>query len=69
MIFAINNNFLKIFYNALLTGMPGLMNNPINKNILHAPFIVNAGSTYINYKLEDFQINKINDFLETKKMD
>ena len=67
MFFAINKNFLKIFYNALLTGMPGLMNNPINKNILHAPFIVNAGSTYINYKLEDFQINKINDFLETKK--
>ena len=58
-----NSKILKIFYNALLTGMPSVMNNPINKNILHAPFIVNSYSTYINYLLNDSQINIINDFL------
>lgn len=63
----INKNFLKFFYNALLTGMPSLMNNPFNKNILHAPFIVNEGSTYINYKLNNLQIDKINEFLKEKK--
>ena len=36
MFFGINSNqFLKFFYNALLTGMPSLTYNPINKNILH----------------------------------
>ena len=67
MFFAINKNFLKFFYNALLTGMPSLINNPINKNTLHAPFVVNEGSTYINYKLNNLQINTINEFLKEKK--
>jgi hypothetical protein len=67
MFFASNKSFLKFMYNALLTGMPSLMNNPINKNILHAPFLVNEGSTYINFKLNNLQINTINEFLETKK--
>ena len=52
MFFGINNaNFLKFFYNALLTGMPSLTYNPFNKNILHSPFNVNEYSTYINYRL------------------
>ncbi len=64
MFFGLNNkNFLKFFYNALLTGMPNLMNNPINKNILHTSFTIDETSTYINYKLDTNQINKINDFL------
>lgn len=67
MFFASNKSFLKFFYNALLTGMPSLMNNPINKNILHAPFVVNKGSTYINYKLDSEQLNAINEFLNIKK--
>ena len=62
----INSNFLKIFYNALLTGMPSLTYNPINRNILHAPFTVNQYSTYINYKLNQQQIYSINNFLEEK---
>ena len=62
----INNNFLKLFYSALLTGMPSLTYNPINKNILHAPFTVNEYSTYINYKLNDYQIDSINNYLKKK---
>lgn len=64
--FLSNTNFLKFFYNALLTGMPSLTYNPINKNILHAPFTVNEYSTYINYKLNDYQIEKIDNFLKEK---
>ena len=67
MFFGVNSNqFLKFIYNALLTGMPSLMNNPINKNILHAPFTVNKYSTYINYKLDEEKIIRINEFLENK---
>lgn len=68
MFFGINNKqLLKIFYNALLTGMPSLMNNPINKNILHSPFIVNKYSTYINFKLNNEEYKVINNFLDSKK--
>ena len=55
--------FLKFFYNALLTGMPSLTYNPFNKNTLHAPFVVNEYSTYINYKLDEPQKDYINNFL------
>ena len=50
----------------MLGGMPSLMSNPINKNILHAPFLVNSYSTYINYRLTNKQYNKINDYLIEK---
>ena len=62
----ITNKLLKVFYSALLTGMPSLTYNPINKNILHAPFTVNQYSTYINYKLNNDQIYKINNYLKDK---
>jgi len=60
----ISNKFLKFFYTTLLSGMPSLSVNPINKNILHAPFIVNPSSTYINYKLDENQYKKIDNFLK-----
>tara|TARA_Y100000816_G_scaffold285696_2_gene265699 strand:+ start:17 stop:802 length:786 start_codon:yes stop_codon:yes gene_type:complete len=67
MFFGINSNqFLKFFYNALLTGMPSLTYNPINKNILHSPFTLDKSSTYINYKLNDEQIYAIKNFLNEK---
>lgn len=62
----LKKKFLKFFYNALLTGMPTLTYNPYNKNILHAPFIVNECSTYINYKLNEDQIYAINNFMKIK---
>ena len=60
----ISNNFLKLFYNFMLSGMPIVLNNPINKNILHAPFLVDSYSTYINYRLNDEQYNTINNNLK-----
>ena len=60
----INNKILKIFYNALLAGLPSLTYNPYNKNILHAPFSVNEYSTYINYKLDNNQIDVIKKYLK-----
>jgi len=56
----ISNNFLKMFYNIMLSSMPLLLNNPINKNILYSPFIVEPYSTYVNYKLNEEQFNIIN---------
>ena len=66
MFLTINQKFLQFFYNALLTGMPSLTYNPINKNTLHAPFNVNEGSTYINYKLNTYQIKSIQNYLSEK---
>lgn len=59
----VSNNLLKLFYNFMLGGMPSLTANPINKNILYAPFLVNSYSTYINYKLNNNQYNKIKHLL------
>ena len=59
----INNNLLKLFYSALLTGLPSISYNPINKNTLHAPFIVNEGSTYVNYRIKSNEFNKINNYI------
>ena len=61
--------FLKLFYSALLTGMPSLTYNPFNKNTLHAPFVVNQYSTYINYKLDESQKEYINNFLDNNQVD
>lgn len=60
----VSNKFLKLFYNFMLSGMPIVLNNPINKNILHAPFSVESYSTYINYKLNQEEYNKINNYLK-----
>ena len=56
----INNNFLQIFYNFLLSGMPNLSYNPINQNILHAPLKVKEYSTYINFNLDNEQVVWLN---------
>ena len=60
----IPNNLLKMFYNFMLVGMPSLMSNPSNKNVLHAPFLVNSYSTYINYRLDNNQYTKIREYLK-----
>ena len=60
----ININILKTFYTSMLFGMPSLMNNPINKNILYTSFTVEPLSTYINFKLDKQQIHYIKDYLK-----
>ena len=65
----INKGVLKFVYSALLTGMPSLTYNPINKNILHAAFDVNQYSTYLNFRLNDNEINTITKFIEKNNDD
>ena len=55
--------FLKLVYRGLLTGMPMFTYNPITKNNLHSPFTVKPYSTYINYKLNNNQVNWLNDYI------
>ena len=57
----------KVSINSMLTGMPTVMNNPYNKNTLHAPFKVDRLSVYINYKLTTSQYESINRYLDDNK--
>lgn len=59
-----NLDFLRFIYNGLLMGMPSFTYNPINKNNLLAPMCVNKFSTYINFKLNDNQVNYMNDYID-----
>ena len=54
---------LQFFYNGLLTGMPSIVYNPFTRANIHVPFNIGPKSLYINYKLEPYQVAKINDFL------
>ena len=51
----------------MLSGMPNLISNPINKNPLSSAFIVSPYSTYINYKLDNHEYNIINSFMNNNK--
>lgn len=56
---------LRFFYNGLLTGMPSIVYNPYTKNNIHVPFTVAPKSLYVNYKLNDYQVETIQSHLET----
>ena len=58
-----NVNILKIFYKAMLTGIPALIANPYNNNRLITPCTIKAGSTYINYRLNEDQKNTIQSYI------
>jgi len=55
--------FLKLVYNSLLTGMPIITYNPISKNTLNVPLEVKPFSTYLNFKLNDYQTDYLNDYI------
>lgn len=57
------SRILRVFYNALLTGMPIISNNAYNKNTLYASFTVDNDSTYINYKLNRDDYTKIYNYI------
>ena len=59
-----NKNFLKLIYNGLLFGMPSYMYNPLNNNKMLAPITISPYSTYINFKLNDQQVNYLNDYIK-----
>lgn len=56
-------NLLKLVYNSLLFTVPSYVSNPINKNPIIAPISIPPYSTYINYKLDDFQVDYLNDYI------
>ena len=60
----INSGLLKFIYRGILTGMPMLTYNPINKNSLHIPMTVNPYSTYLNFKLDDKQTAYLNNYIK-----
>ena len=61
-----NNNLLKLFYSAMLTGIPSVTYNPINNNIFHAPVVIKPFSTYINYRLNFEQYTYIKNILDSR---
>ena len=61
-----HNNLLKIFYSAMLTGIPSVTYNPINNNIFHAPVVIKPFSTYINYRLNFEQYTYIKNILDSR---
>jgi hypothetical protein len=55
--------FLRFAYHAMLAGMPSIINNPINKNTLHVPLMIEPESTYLNFKLTSAQTAYLNEYI------
>lgn len=60
---------LKFVYQGLLTGMPLLTYNPITKNNFIAPVEIEQFSTYLNFKLDNYQVNNINQYIHSFNKD
>ena len=56
-------NIWRFVYKAFLSGFPLLTYNPFTMNSFHTSFDVEPYSTYVNYKLENSQINYLNNYL------
>ena len=57
-------NLLKTVYKGILAGMPFLTYNPISQNTFNLPLDVCSFSTYLNFKLDDFQTNYLNNYIQ-----
>jgi|TARA_B100001093_G_C26745943_1_gene978872 hypothetical protein len=55
---------LELVYRGILTGMPLLTYNPITKNTLNVPMIVNPESTYLNFKLDNEKVKKLEKYVK-----
>ena len=56
---------LKSIYNFILVGLPITTYSPLNeKSIFHAPATILESSTYINYRLEDENLNIIEKYIK-----
>ena len=60
-------NIIKIINSMLITGMPIITNNIFNQNSIHIPVTIKEYSTYVNYRLDNYQYNYINDYINNKK--
>lgn len=56
-------SFLKFVYKSLLTGMPFLTYNSITKNTFLAPLDVKPYSTYLNFRLDQSQVNYLDTYI------
>lgn len=57
--------FTKYIYKLFTSGFPLLTHNIFTNNPYHASFHVQPQSTYINYKLDNNQFKKINNFIQS----
>ena len=57
------NNFLKLFYRALITGLPLTTYNSFSDVSFHAPAQIEKFSSYVNYKLTKNEYNYLNEHL------
>lgn len=55
----------KYVYKLFMNAFPFLTHNPFTDNRFHTSFLVHPKSTYINYKLNDTQFNKIKKFINS----
>ncbi len=62
-------NLLKFIYRGVLTGMPLFTYNPITKVPFNTPFTIKPTSTYINFKLSDYQSNTIQNYINNYNKD
>lgn len=56
-------NFLRFVYKSLLAGMPFMTYNPITQNPFNVPIEIKPYSTYINFKLSEFQTDYLNNYI------
>ena len=64
-----NRGFLKFIYNILLIGVPQYTTNPLNQNRILAELTVKPQSTYLNYKLNEGQIDLLNSYVKNYSND
>ena len=59
-----NMNFLKNFYRFIMVGLPQYVYNPISNNNFLAPLTVKPYSTYVNFKLDESQVDYLNRYIK-----
>lgn len=56
-------NMLKFFYKCMMVGLPQYIYNPFNNNNFLAPLSVKPYSTYVNFKLNEEQVEYLNQYI------
>lgn len=59
-----NINYLKNFYRFIMVGLPQYVYNPISNNNFLAPLSVQPYSTYVNFKLDEYQVDYLNRYIQ-----
>ena len=59
-----NVNLLKNFYRFIMVGLPQYVYNPISNNNFLAPLTVEPYSTYVNFKLDEYQVDYLNSYIK-----